>query len=61
MTAAKNYTISRLSNHAWKNCIIFLVNGDRKICTILEPSKLPDKIAQFLEGRMVPLQNCTIS
>ena len=46
---------------AQKDCVIISVKLDRKICAILDPSTLPDRIAQFLEGRLVPLQNCTIS
>jgi hypothetical protein len=29
-------------------------------CAILEPSRLSERIAQFLEGRLVSLQKCTI-
>jgi len=31
-----------------------------KDCAILEPSRLSERIVQFLEGRMVALQKCAI-
>jgi len=33
---------------------------DWQNCAILEPSSLLDRIAQFLEERLVSLQNCAI-
>lgn len=33
---------------------------DWQDCAILEPSKLSERIVQFLEGRLVSLQKCTI-
>lgn len=53
--------IPRLSSPAGRFCAIFLMKLDWKNCTILEPIKLPDKIVQFLVGRLVSLQNCAIS
>ena len=61
LTTAQNCAISGMICPTGRNCAIFPVNSNRQICAILEPNKLPDKIAQFLEGRLVPLQNCAIS
>ena len=61
LTTAQDYTISRLNSPTRRNCVIFPVNNDRQIYAILDPNRLPDRIAQFLEGRLVSLQNCAIS
>lgn len=60
LSAAHNCTISRLSSPGGRSCTIFSMKSDKKICTILEPSRLLNKIAQFLKGRLVSLQNCAI-
>ena len=61
MTSVHNFIISGLSSCPGMNCAIFERKTDKKNCAIMEPTRLPDRIAQFLEGRLVSLQNCVIS
>jgi len=61
LTAAQNCAISGLSSLIGLDCAVFLVKVDRQDCTILEPSRLPVRIMQFLGERLVTLQNCIIS
>lgn len=60
LTTAQDCAILGLSRSAEKDFTLFQVKPDWEDCTILDPSKLPDKIVQFLEGRLVSLQNCAI-
>ena len=43
-----------------KNCANPAGSGCRQDCAILEPSRLPERIVKFLEGRLVSLQKCAI-
>ena len=61
LTITQDYVIPGLSSPVGKNCPIFWMKHDQKNCAILEPSKLPDRITQFLEERLVSLQNYTFS
>lgn len=61
LTAAHNCTISGLSRPAGRNCTIFWVKLGWQICAIMEPNRFPNRIVQFLEGRLLSLQNCVIS
>lgn len=38
-----------------RNYAIFWMKPDWQNCAIMEPSRLPDIIVQFLEGRLVSL------
>ena len=60
LTAAQIFVNFGLSSSAGENCAIHVGSVDWQNCAILEPNRLPDKIAQFLEGRLVALQKCTI-
>ena len=55
LTIVHNCAIYGLISYARRDCAIFRVKGDRKICTILEPSRLPERIAQFVEGFAQPI------
>lgn len=54
LTTTQNCTISRLSSPLGRNSAIFLVNCGRQICTILEPSRLPDRIRNFQREGWLP-------
>lgn len=60
LTVAQNCTISRLSSLVGTDCAVFTRKVDWQDCIVYEPIKLIVRIAQFLEGRMVPLHNCAI-
>ena len=60
LTATHICTNYGLTNPARENCAIFTVRVDCENCAIIEPNRLRVMIAQFLEGRLVSLQNCAI-
>jgi len=60
LTTAQICTNFGLRSSVGENCAIFIVNVDCQNCAILEPCRLPIRIVQFMEGRLVSLQNCTI-
>jgi len=60
LTTAQICANSGLSNLAGEICTNPVGNVGRQGCAILDPSRLPERIAQFLEGRLVALQKCVI-
>ena len=60
LIVAQIFTNSRLSSHAGKMCTNTAGSVGKQDCAILEPNRLPKRIVQFLEGRLVALQKCTI-
>lgn len=61
LIVAQDCTILGLSSPAGRNCAIFWIMLDWQNCAILEPSRLTNIIVQFVEGRLVAIQNCAIS
>ena len=60
LSPTKMCTNSGLSNSAGESCTIPTGSVDWQNCVILESSRLSERIAQFLEGRLVSLQKCAI-
>lgn len=60
MIAAQNCANFGLSYSVGPDCLIFSRKTVSLYYAISEPSRLANRFAQFMQGRLVPLENCTI-